>query len=289
MRASAVYSNHFLLDDLYRAAVTMNRDEYVGFHANSLNQTAKKLSFDALTVNILHVDENGFPDGEITSAVANVAKSVIGNYEKHITLDEFTPLTFSQTGTALFIEAVKPIDYWLDSPVYKLHCSPYDFHWVIGVSYRYPHQKTTFVAFDYMKAKGVAHAAELTEFDVEYLSYPFYLGWLYQYGAICDQTLLHWLKLLSGTPPARFRVLRGLAEPGIFHAGEFAKNIGSSTKAIYRHLEHAFEELRVRDNDIPEFDCNANRLLALSKAYRFFEFGAASSQSDLPVRHRQTG
>ena len=286
MRASPVYSSHFLLDDLYRAATKMNRDEYVCFHADMLKKHSEKLRFDALTVNILHVDRNGFPDGGITSAVAHVAKSVIGSYEKHLALDAFTPLTFSQTGTALFIETVKPIDYWLDSPVYKHHCSPYDFHWVIGVSYKYPHQKTAFVAFDYMKAKGAAHSLALTEFDIEYLSYPFYLGWLYQYGAICNETLYHWLNLLADTPPARFRVLRGLAEPGVFHAGMFARNIGSSKKSVYRHLEHAFEELRVKDNEISEFDYNANRLLALSKAYRFFEFGAASSQSHLPTRSR---
>ncbi|MEP1206363.1 MAG: hypothetical protein ABJM29_17410 [Rhizobiaceae bacterium] len=289
MRTATIYQSRFLLKELYPAALKSSRSEFVQFHADAINQNCRQLTFDALTVNILRVNDKGLPDGDIVSAVAHVSESVVANYQKHLLLDQFTPITLAQPGTAVFIEAVRPIDHWENTEIYKKHCTPFDFYWVLGVSYIYPFHTTALVAFDYMRSKGDAYCNELSEFEVEYLSYPFYLGWLHQFGAIGPETLRQWLTLLADMPPARFRVIRGLAEPRAFNARTFAQSIGSTQNTVYRHLEHAFEELMVRDSDFIDLDGSINRILALSKAYRFFEFGTASSQRILPTRKPPVG
>ncbi|MEP4292187.1 MAG: hypothetical protein ABJ358_09745 [Rhizobiaceae bacterium] len=262
----------------------MSLQEFAKFHADSLNQMSPRLNFDALTINLARHNQKGLPDGEIVSAVANTPRSVIANYGRHIHLDEFTPLTFLQPGSAVFVDAVTSMENWASSAIYKIVCSPYDFHWVLGVSYVYPFHTKSVVAIDYMCCKENAFANDLEEFEVEYLTFPYFLGWLFQFGAIDAQTLRLWLSHIANMPPARFRVVRGLAERKAFNARSFSKAIGCSQKTVYRHLEIAFEELVCRNNELASLDGTSNRILALSNAYRFFEFGTASVSRTLPLR-----
>ena len=289
MRTSWLYKKPFLVEELFRAIIKLDRTGYAKYHAATLNEFSKSLTFDALTVNILHLNQKGLPDGKIVSSVANVSKSVIPNYQRHLALDEFTPQTFFEPGSALFIEATNPIDYWVDTPIYRQHCTPYDFHWVIGVSYCFPHQKRTFVVFDYMRAQEQNYGPELTEFEVEYLSFPFYLGWLYQYGAICPDTLFDWLTLIADMPPARFRVLRAFFDACNFSASQFSGQTNITKKTVYRHVEQAFDELIIKKPQLQGIDGNANRLLSLTRAYSFLSFGASANNRDLPVRCSENG
>lgn len=180
MRPSLLYSREFLLAELYNSARLMSRNEYAHFQLGAINKYVKMLASDFLTVNILHMNSKGFPDGEIVSVVANHPNSVIGNYQKNLSYDLFTPLTFQHPGSALFVEAVRPMNEWECSDIYKKHCTPYGQYWVVGLSYLFPHKKKTYLAFDYMRAQGEkGYSDKLTEEFIEYISYPFYLGWLY--------------------------------------------------------------------------------------------------------------
>ncbi|MEP1265063.1 MAG: helix-turn-helix domain-containing protein [Rhizobiaceae bacterium] len=271
------------------AAIAMPHQEFAKFQADSLNQMSKRLNFDALTVNLVRLNQHGIPDGDIVSAVAYTPISTISNYQRHLHLDEFTPFTFMQPGSAVFVDAVKPMDYWENSTGYRVHCTPYDFHWVLGISYAFPFHASAVVAIDYMRAKSRNFPNDLEEFEVEYLSFPYYLGWLLQFGAIDQHILRFWLALLADMPPSRFRVVRGFAERKAVNAKTLARSMGCSKKTIYRHLEHAFDELLLRDNRLTDLIGSPNRILALSQAYRFFEFGSAAVERVLPVRRSGGG
>ena len=266
MSASKLYSENFLLDDLYRAAIRKDADDFVRFQVDQINQNIPKFQSDFLTVNILHLNKKFMLDGDITSAVAHNSQNTIKSYQRSLIHDEFTPISFLNTGSAMFNTAFQSMDEWIDQPIYKLHCTPYDHHWVLGVSYRFPHYKTTFIAFQYLRAKGSGFSEELSEEFVEYISYPFYLSWLHIYGAICADTLHEWLSLCAGMTEPRFLLVRAIAGQGIGKTGTLAKNFGVSRSGIDKHIANTKEILLSRRPELQlssnQYDC---RPLAIGK------------------------
>lgn len=280
--AEQIYQSRFLLNDLLPAALKMDRNDYAEFQLNEINKLCPQFQSDFLTVNILHLNAKFLLDGEITSAVARTPLDTITSYEKVLLHDSFTPLTFLNSGTAFFNDAVREIDDWIDQPIYTEHCTPFDHHWVLGVSYRYPHHKKTFVAFDYMRAKGEPYFSDLREEYVEYISYPFYLGWLHLYGAICSDTLRDWLVLCAGMSKARFLVIRGIAGEGITRAPDLSSALGLKSRTIHRHVEMTFDNILSVEPEKQIFEGNADRVATIARAYRFMQFGSGSARRQLP-------
>ena len=286
MKIHHIFSKDYLLKELYPAVLSLPRKQYVYFHADAMNREIASLSFDFLTANILHLDKRCFPEGEIISEVAYAHESSKKTYEKNLIKDDFTPLTLLTPGSALFAEAIKPMDVWIDTPIWHSHCVEQDFHWVIAISYKYPHRKKTVITFHYVKSKGAPFHISITEELIEYFSFPFFLGWLFQYGAICHETLKEWLTLMIGVSPERFRILRALADPGMASARTLAENLFVSSSTVYKHLENSFDTLLTLEPGRQQFNGNANRILSLAKAYSFMDFGAASCRRILPKRNQ---
>ncbi|MBU0729154.1 MAG: winged helix-turn-helix domain-containing protein [Proteobacteria bacterium] len=284
MRINTLFSKDYLLGELYPAAVALKRDDYVYFHADAINQGKHQIAFDFLTVNILNLTAKGLPDGGITSQVAYAARSSIITYERNLTSDSFTPLTMLIPGTAIFAETIKPMDEWEETDIWHSHCIPQEFHWVAAISYQYPHHKKTVITFHYIKAKGAPFHWTVNEDVVEYFTFPYYLGWLHQYGAICHETLKEWLSLLVGMSLERFKILRALTEFGMGNARQLSDNLCISQSTVYKHLENSFDNLLVLEPGRQQLSGNANRILSLANAYHFMGFGAASSKRLLPKR-----
>ena len=284
-----IYQSKFLLDDLLPAALTMNRNDFAEFQLSEINKLCPQFRSDFLTVNILHLNSKFILDGEITSAVARTPSDTILSYEQVLLHDTFTPLTFLNSGAALFNDSVREIDDWIDRPIYTEHCTPFDHHWVLGVSYRYPHHKKTFVAFDYIRAKGKPYPLELREEYVEYVSYPFYLCWLHVYGAICSETLRDWLTLCARMSEARFLVIRGIAGQGLTRAPDLSSALGLKPRTIHRHVEMTFENILSIEPEKQIFEGNADRVATIAHAYRFMRFGSGSASRQLPRRQFTLG
>jgi hypothetical protein len=281
VKPSIVYTQEFLSKHLFHAATTMSRHEFARFQVDKIGEIEPKLRSDFLTVNILHLNNKNLPDGEIVSAVAYNSLNVIDSYQRALEHDDFTPITMVNPGTALFTTAIREMDDWLERPIFTQHCTPYDHHWVIGVSYEFPHKKPTYIAFDYIRAIGADYDLGLSEEDVEYLSYPFYLGWLYIYGAIGAEEFRAWLSLCAGMTRARFLVLRALAGEGVFKASKIAEALNLKPKSITRHIEMAHDNLLAL-GVVDESDGNASRQPDLAYHYHFFRFGKGKIARNLP-------
>lgn len=284
VRINTLFSKQYLLNELYPAVVSLSKKQYVYFHADAINKAKDKLCFDFLTVNILHLNSKMLPEGEITSQVAYASNKSIITYEKNLISDTFTPLTMLTPGAAIFIDAIKPIEEWEETDIYQTHCIPQEFHWVVAISYQYPHHKKTVITFHYLKAKGTPFHWSVSEEMLEYFTFPFYLGWLYQYGAICDETLKIWFMRIVNLTPERFKILRALTESNMGSARHLSENLCVSQSTVYKHLENTFDNLRTVEQDIIPFSGNTNRMLSLANAYHFMRFGAASSKRALPRR-----
>lgn len=284
MRINTLFSKEYLLNELYPAAISLPSEQYVYFHADEINKAKVKLSYDFLTVNILHLSSKMLPEGEITSHVAYASKKSIITYEKNLVSDTFTPLTMLVPGTALFNEAIKSIEEWEETEIYQTHCIPQEFHWVAAISYQFPHHKKTILTFHYLKAKGDSFHWSVNEEMLECFTFPFYLGWLYQYGAICNETLKVWLMRLVDMTPERFRILRALQELDMGTARNLSENLCISQSTVYKHLEIAFDNLRTIEQNLVLSPGSSNRMLSLANAYHFMKFGAASSKRFLPRR-----
>lgn len=287
-KPSIIYSKDFLLNDLYRASISMRREEYVYFHADKINELVDGFDFEFLHVSNFHVDKKFELDGEVTNAVAYTSPCSVDNYLRSQKYDDFSFHTYLNTGAALFNETIRSLPEWSDHKFYKMHCTVYNYHSILSISFHYPHHKKTFVAFDYLRAPWLDFSADLTEEFVEYITYPLFLGWLRVYGAICDETLKEWLSLCVGMTPPRFQVLRALNERGIVNRGQIAGSRGLSIKTIDRHIENAYEQLLRYKPDWTDYSGNAGRVLALSQAYRFFAFGCGQVSRKLPRRFSLT-
>lgn len=284
MKCDPLYQKQFLIGELLPAALRKEPKEFTKFQIEQIRENIPKFQPHKITVNILHLNDKNLPDGEISSTVANLPESVIDSYQKNLLHDSFTPITFSQTGSALFSEAVRSMQEWEDQLIYKNHCTPYGHYWVIGVSYQFPHHKKTFLAFDYMRDKGASFCSNLEEEYVEYISYPFYLAWLHIYNAICSDTLKEWLVLSAGMTEARFKIIRGIAGQGLPKAKFLAEHLNINPRTIHRHVENSFEQLLSLQPERQVYEGNADRISSIMKAYRFMEYGASNVKRILPKR-----
>ena len=119
MRGETLFKRKFLLDELHRAATTMNRDQFVRFQMDMINQLGRNFVSDFLTVNILHLNGDFMLDGEITSAVAYNSQNTIESYQKALIHDDFTPITFLHSGSALFNTSILVMKLVLQENVYQ--------------------------------------------------------------------------------------------------------------------------------------------------------------------------
>lgn len=293
MAASIIYSQSFLLNDLFKAASLMKRkhNDFAEFQLKSINQLALNFKPEFLTINILQLNKKMMLDGDIVSSVANHPSSVISSYQRHILGDHFTPNTILNPGVALYIDAIKPMDYWVETPIYKNHCTPYSQYWVIGLSYRHPQSQSAFIAFDYMRPEGQPFSYKLTEEYIEYISFPFYLAWLYLHDAICENTLKEQLTLCAETPEIGFHVLRSIVGECIAQPGLLSKYLQRSEGTIRRQIENLYLKLPSEYKKSQQMYINsngkramANRVLVLSQAYRYLSFGEGKIERPLPRR-----
>lgn len=282
MRISPIYRSEFLLKDLVKRASSRDGDAFLNFQGNSLLQIMGNDLFDFMAVNTFYLRQNGTLDGGLTSSVFNAPKAVVESYERNILHDTFTPTLFAKTGTAVFNSAVKSMEEWEDSPIYTEHCSIFDFGVVCEVAYTFPFHRLPRIVIFMSKAPGAQFSAHLTEEEIEYIFFPFYLGWLRVFDLIDHETLDRWLQLLCGMSLARFRVLRSLFEPQPWNGKKRALELGVSDAAIYRHIEGAFEHLLTVDPELQNDNVSANRLVELTKAYYFFSFAPGEIKRSMP-------
>jgi DNA-binding transcriptional ArsR family regulator len=287
MKPGNLYRREFLLGDLLAAARKQNKNQFVEFQGLKSIELCRSPLFDFLAVNILRLKPDGMLDGGMVSAVHNVSPLVISNYEKNLILDDFTPLLFERLGSALFNDAVRPMEDWIDRPIYTNHCSIFDYYRVCEVAYSYPFHSNPKIVMFISTDNNRNFPAGLDENLVEYIFFPFYLGWLHVYRLIDAETLQHWLSLLAGMTLPRFRLLRSLFEPCTLSTKQLAESLELSPSAINRHLESSMENLMSISPYLQEKDGNINRLAELLKAYRFFEFAPSSIKRTLPKRSNQ--
>jgi len=282
MRSSPIYKPSFLTELLPACASSLDGDKFAEFQGKSLLEMVSSSFFDFLAVNAFHLKSTGFLDGSLTSFVYNVDQAVIPSYENNLLHDDFTPMLFGSPGTAMFNNAVRPMDDWETRPIYTEHCNLFDYGEVCEVAFSFPFHKHPKIVIFISKEPGQRFPYEISEEQVEYLFFPFYLGWLRVMGLVDQSTLLQWMRLLSGMTLARFRVLRSLFEPKPWNLKGSAMQLGLSDAAIYRHIEGAFEHLVKVEPTLQSGVGSANRLVELSKAYSFFSFAPGEIRRTLP-------
>lgn len=267
------YSQQFLFGELLPAARSDADDAFAKFHLESSRTLCPRLDADKIAVNILSLNAQSIPDGEIKSATHNCGKTVVSSYARSVQYDHFTPQTFANVGNALWHTDVQSMDAWLEDEIYREHCTPCDLFRVIGVSYLVPFHKTSFIAFDYMTAFGHHFDDALTKEEVEYISLPYFLAWLYWHGRADEATFIEWLKRLVGMTPTRLAILRELVNAPIFTAAGAAQRFGVSVQAINGHISEAYAQIaRLFHDDVSEKLKYAKRQRDLFLAYDFLRW-----------------
>ena len=273
MQTCRIYSGKFLKGELFQATQKMSSEEFIEFHIDSLNKLSRNLFLDSLFVTRFSLDRNLLIDGNVVSFVARNNKNAIENYLRFQIYDDYSNVSFRKTGEAVFCESLFSADEWQSHPIFLNHCADLELKSLIGLTYNFPNQKNTYMAFDYTSGKYNRYLDVLTQEYVEYVSYPFYLSWLHIFGVICAETLSDWLSLCEGMSEARFKVLRALSKAELLNVATLAEALSMARGTVYRHLENSYENLLSRNSNYQELTGNANRILALSRAYRFFDYG----------------
>ena len=278
MKPSQVYNKHFLSEDLYRASISLKSHQFADFHLTSLNRLGKGFCAESMTATVFE------DDGDFCSSVSKNSPRIAESYEAVAHLDDYTPVALMNSGVALYSEAHKTIDEWQDTALWKRHLSIFDCHRMVQVCYDFPFKKNTHISFVYLNPMERRFSINLSEEAVEYMSYPFFLGWLHVHNVICDQTLRAWLELLEGMTLPRFRLLRAIAGEGISNSSAISVGMGVTKGTVYRHIENSFENLLRIQHGLFFESGNANRILALAHSYHFLRFGAGKVIRKLP-RH----
>lgn len=287
---SPIYRKEFLLGELYRAAVRCPTPQsFADFHAQALGRIVPEFHCDLITTNLYRVEGAFKPDPNVVSYAAHVSDGlgdltmsrIHDPYMKWGMHDTFSTQAVPAFGSAFFTEAVG-LRQWENSVISIEHCQPLRINAVFTISYGVPFHRTAILTFYGMLGGNRQFPVDLIEADLEYLWYPFYLGWLHRYERICADTLKEWLESLVDMTLPRFELVRALAGDPEFSVAAVAAQRGVAPNTVYKQIEGAFKRAFPLKGDSP--GGNANRMLLLAKKYRFFELGPASIHRELPLR-----
>ncbi len=286
-RAPNVYKEKFLLNDLYKAATSCRPEDFARFHLNSLKG---RIGCEFITINVLDTNAMDRPEGQMESVVAGVDTACIKNYANHLQHDYFTPKLFRYPGTAGFADAQRPMDEWFEQNIYKLHCNLFSFYWIAGLTYRCAYRRRARIGINYINPKEKPFSSPLTlsEFDIEYLSFPFFLGWLYQFRDIDADELNYRLSYLIDLPPGQFLAIRSLMWQPLMNSQKISDALGLSLKAFHRRLECVIERLQSsRYNHfrppLPDLD-GVPKERVLIDAFGIMSCGAGAPEGGIPLR-----
>lgn len=291
MKPASIYHPDFLLNSIYPAALQMDLNEFVHFQADSLNERINGIGIDTLKISLCEARHGKVTDHSLAGAVAYGSHNSLLHWKQLREHDDLTPALLQYPGAALFTSSM-PVEVWRAHPMYQLHCQIYGVEEVAAIGYRFPLSRKNVLIMMYCWENAQNCPPALSEEMVEYISFPFYLGFLYIVGAICDETLHDWLGRCAKITLPRYKVLRSMAGQGISRASDLAEALGVSVASIRRHTENAHEALLQRQMDVSAYDSgrsdgsdgNANRVIALARHYHFFSYGAGQIRRSLPRR-----
>lgn len=284
MKPSPIYRADFLMGELHPAALQMNWQDFIHFQTDTINNLAKGFDIDSIKVAAAPIGRNKGLGHELSGAVSYGDLGLLENYRDHLDFDDLSPLVIQSPGSALFGEALMSSQDWRNHPLHLSHCLPFGITAGIALGYHFPLFRRSAMIMLYFRHRDPVFPPSLTEEYVEYISFPFYLCWLYKMRSICQDTLKEWLGSCADMSQARFLVLRAMAGQGIAKASDLAEGLGLSVGTIRRHTENAYEALLRQNADWVEVAGNASRVIDITRQYHFFRYGPGNIRRPLPRR-----
>ena len=293
MKPASIFHPDFLLETLYSAALDMDLREFVHFHVDSINSRVKGLDIDMLAMSVCEMQDGKLTDHSLAGAVAYGSHTALTHWKDMSDHDDLTPVLLCHPGTAMFASSIG-VEAWKAHPMYDKHCKPFGIEETASIVYRCPLSRRNVLMLVYCWSGLQRCPSALSEEVVEYISFPFYLGYLHIVGAICNETLYDWLHRCAKMSMPRFLVLRSMAGQGVSRASDLAEALGVSVASIQRHTENAHETLLQRQSEdrttceicqeAQAYDGNANRVIALTRHYHFFSYVPGQIRRSLPRR-----
>lgn len=283
-RVSPLYRSQFLLNELLPLAAKQDKNAFVDFQAKVLTDRVKDPFFEHIAVNVLKCAGGVLVPDEYESAVWGISPRIIDNYERCFIYDEYTPRLFTEPGSAVFNEAVMPLSAWRDTSIYTEHRIKFGYESVCEIAYNFHFGLVNpKIVFFFARPRGYPFPISLTEEMMEYVCFPFVIGWLLVYRQIDVAHAQAWLARLVGLSQTKFEIVRGLFQSDLPMASCAAEKLGIAPKAVHRHFDQLAQSL-YKSGDDEWLTHTRKRQLRLMQTFDFMKFGASRHQRALPQR-----
>lgn len=263
------FFNECFLAEVYSNALSMSDKEYVKFQAGKTKEFLPSLPLDTLAVNTLRLKPSQALDTALVSSVWGSPDSMIRSYERHILTDDFTPSTFLSRGNATHLESFRSKDDWSEIAVYAKHCLVYGLPNIISLAFGIPQSRSEFVSFTFSAAEGSFPGKDDKLDALEYVTIPFYLGWLFQRNRIDEEYLKEYLWALKGVSLSQLKTIRIKVKNPCFKPEKIAEILHLSPATVRgQYLKLAPENKRVRGKSNQYID----RISLLNSQFDFLKW-----------------
>lgn len=232
------------LEEIACKCKEFNDAQFIAFQVQRIKYVLPTVEFSKLAINCLKLKEDQLLDGYLDSVVWGAPDSIINSYLKNIESDDLNPLALVRQGEAIHSGLIRGIDEWFELPVINKHCWLYDINAVIAVSYGMPFKNQSFISFNFMGLVDELPSAESNFQQLEHVTLPFYLAWLYRKGILDADYLSNYLQALEGLSAAEVRVLRALWKPQGLNIQRLSYTLNIQPSTVNKHIEQIIKKKR---------------------------------------------
>ena len=282
------YSASFLSEDLYEHAQHLSDDDFLLYQLEYMREVFAHFEPDCFSVCLASHDESGGIEYATRYVAFNHEKGTDKKYKDFSHLDEMDPAIFKRPGNAIYNTHVRSMDDWFDNEFYQGFKVPLGLNHTIILSFRFPFRTDLRVRFSYQTRYPKLFSDQVSKYEVEFYTLPFYYSWLHRYGAIDERTLKLWLDKLVGVTPLGLSLLRDMCTASFYSKTQTAQKWNISKRVIDNQFHNIYGSLRQNTDLDSQGHGYRSQLVDLTNHFSFLRFsGYSLTDQDLSVALRQ--
>ena len=155
----------------------------------------------------------------------------------------------------------------------------------VSACFGVPFNKAKAIYMSYVLLEGRTLAEGVNRWELEYMSLPFLIGWLYRMKLVDADTFDSWLSALEELTPMQVFLIRDIVNVASFKPEETAEKFQISRRTVEAHIQSIVEAKLQRSNGAfrTARDRHSSRLLDIANHFNFMVFAHQTRTGQMTV------
>lgn len=218
---------------------------FAEYQANWLCRKIPEFKLDYLSASYVQTDDEGAAF-DVQCALWNLPDQIIENYWSVEEFDAMAPIVYNNPGHLIAHDDILSENEWRGHPFFLRHLKQFGIYGALMINARLPGRELSHITLEYLANEGNKTFKALDRMQLESLTLPFVLAWLYRFGAIDRPVLKRTFELMADLTSTELTFLRKFVTCPHLDLAAQAQDLGVSPAAYKQSLYLLRDELHLR-------------------------------------------